>query len=339
MPRVLEYLQSLSTKLSVSTVLGYLTAITSRHARVKLAAKSYRLSKLSSVQTWVRGLRQLKTIPRKIIPEWSLELVLKRLKLFPFHPAASADLKHLTLKAVFLVAITSARRASELHAIRSDTLQFSSTGVSAFTDPRFVPKVASEWHCNQPIELPSIQQDDDQALRPLCVRAVLKHYINRTMKSRRATGATQLFLCYGGKARGHPVSIKRISQWLKEVIYECYALDNLPPPSGVKGHQVRKQAVSYADMAGVSPQVICDSATWGSSCVFAKHYSLDLTHRKRSDFGRQILTITASTSAEASMGRNLSAVTAPPSAPNPLAGFRIPKLPGTNSQSKPGPQI
>ena len=63
----------------------------------------------------------------------------------------------------------------------------------------------------------------------------------------------------------------------------------MDPPEGVKGHQVRKQVTSWADMAGVEPQKICDAATWRSESVFARHYMLDLLHGAHSDFGRQNL--------------------------------------------------
>ena len=70
-----------------------------------------------------------------------------------------------------------------------------------------------------------------------------------------------MFSCYGKKSRGKPVSIKCISECLKVVISESYTLTNLSEPFGIKGHHVRKLATSYADMAGVDPEKICNAAT------------------------------------------------------------------------------
>ena len=50
---------------------------------------------------------------------------------------------------------------------------------------------------------------------------------------------------------------------------------NLPTSEKVKGHQTRKMAVTYADMAGADPQTICEAATWRNSNTFARFYQLD----------------------------------------------------------------
>ena len=68
--------------------------------------------------------------------------------------------------------------------------------------------------------------------------------------------------CYGIKGPGAPLSKRRISSWLKEVVLDAYQRKNLPPPRGVQGRQVRSQAASWAEAAGVDPQKISDAATW-----------------------------------------------------------------------------
>lgn len=93
----------------------------------------------------------------------------------------------------------------------------------------------------------------DKELRKLCVRAQLNEYIRRTAGARRLITSKQLLLCYGGKQKGKPVSKIRISQWLEEVINDCFARRSLALPLNVKGHQVRKQATSWADAAKVDP--------------------------------------------------------------------------------------
>ena len=101
------------------------------------------------------------------------------------------------------------------------------------------------------------------------------------------------------------MSKQQISNWLKELISDCYLREGLPPPEKVKGHDVRKQALSWADMAGVSSKKICDAATWSSDCTFARHYKLNLRDQVRSTFGRKILHKTASSSAEKALRRHL----------------------------------
>jgi len=311
---VLDFLQQLADKpLALSTVLGYLTAVSNRHVKLKVKGGVLtNLSQLSTVQTWVRGLKLKMQTDRTVVPKWNLEIVLAALKRPPYYPLNTATLKHLTQRTVFLVAITSARRASEIHALRSDTLQFSSTSVTAHVDPSFLPKVASDWHCTQPLELPAMHEETDVELRKLCVRATLNAYLNATQAMRTSTDSKQLFLCYGSYKKGAPVSKQRISSWLKEVVRDAYKLSGLPPPQGVKGHQVRSQAASWAEAAGVDPQKICDAATWRTGNMFAKHYRLDLHHAGRSEFGRRVLALSASSTAASSVRRNLKSVSLPP---------------------------
>ena len=313
MTAVLDFLQHLTESKRNNTVKGYLTAIASRHCTVKVPGKKRRrkVSKHPHVRTWIRGLSQAKPEPISMIPPWDLEVVLSALKRPPYYPLKKITLKHLTLRTVFLVSLTSARRASEVHALREDTMQIGRTAVTVFPDDTFLPKVNTSWHRNQPIELPVLQQDADRSLRRLCVGASLAEYQKRTRVSRAGTGATQLFLCYGKQWSGRPVSKQRISNWLKLVIEDCYKHMNQPLPGRVKGHQVRKQSTSWADMAGVDPQKICDAAIWQSGSMFARHYKLDLHHQSRAELGRRVLQLSASRSAEASLRRHLG----PPAAP------------------------
>ena len=130
-------------------------------------------------------------------------------------------------------------------------------------------------------------------LRKLCVRQSLLAYVNRTKVLRAATESDQLFLGYGSDKKGQPITVQRVSSWLKELIKDCYRLMGLPPPGTVRGHQVRKMATTWADLAGVDPELIRQAATWSSNCTFAKHYRLDLIRQKSSDFSRRILEASA----------------------------------------------
>ena len=53
---------------------------------------------------------------RRGVPSWNLSLVLHQLTKAPFEPMRKASLKHLTLKTVFLLALGSGKRRSEIHA-------------------------------------------------------------------------------------------------------------------------------------------------------------------------------------------------------------------------------
>ena len=259
---------------------------------------------------WRKGIERRKGLTRSLVPPWSLELVLAALKKAPYEPLRLADNKHLTWKVSFLVAITSARRASEIHALRVDSpyLAFSSTTVTLFTDLGFLPKVPSQFHASTPIELPALHDEDDGSLRLLCVRRALKYYVER-VRAYRQPGETQLFVCYGSEKKGRGVSKQRISKWLVECIGSAYESVGEAPPAGVKGHQTRGQATSWAGLSGADPRTICNAATWASANTFAKHYSLNVVEKQRSDFGRRVLLVAGSSEASS----------------NALSGYKVPR--------------
>jgi hypothetical protein len=288
---VLEYLSSLVEHRAVNTLKGYVSAIAARHAPVDGAM----LSLHPLVSQWTKGLLKFKGVPRVLVPSWNLEIVLHALKAAPFEPLERASNKFLTLKTVFLVAITSARRASELHALRrgADHVHMNATNVTLWPDVAFMPKVNSTFHATQPLVLPALHDEPDKQLRLLCVRRMLKTYLTRSALYR-ADGAEQLFVAYGAKKLGQPISKRRLSAWLVETVAIAYQVQGLPVPMGVKGHQTRKLATSIADMAGVDPQDICNAATWASGSTFVKAYRLNVTEKVSSTFGRQILRVAGS---------------------------------------------
>ena len=55
-----------------------------------------------------------------VLPQWDLGIVLEAASKPPYEPLREASLKHLTLKTVFLLAMASAGRCSELQALVFD---------------------------------------------------------------------------------------------------------------------------------------------------------------------------------------------------------------------------
>ena len=109
---VLDFLQAKSDRLALSTIKGYITAITHRHELLEQEGKLERFSHIHAVRAWLRGLAQTKQVHRSLVPTWDLEIVLAGLKQAPFHPLDKISLQYLTLKTAFLVAVTLARRTS-----------------------------------------------------------------------------------------------------------------------------------------------------------------------------------------------------------------------------------
>ena len=57
--------------------------------------------------------------PTPVLPEWDLGIVLEAIAKPPYEPLWAVSLKHLTYKTVFLSAMASAGRCSELQALVS----------------------------------------------------------------------------------------------------------------------------------------------------------------------------------------------------------------------------
>ena len=309
MTKVLQFLNGLVSEdnLAGNTVKGYLTAISKRHDKVLEGNLMLRISELEKVRLWSRGLSVKYPPTRILVPEWSLDVVLSALKKPPYYDKdlCLIGLKRITQRTAFLVALTTARRASEIHALTCSTIRFGANEAVLHLDASFLPKVNSEWHVNCPIVVPASFNHDDRELRKLCVRSSLLAYVNSTKHMRPAAKSDQLFLAYGGKTKGQPISVQRISNWLCELIEDCYKLMGLPPPGSVKGHQVRKAAASWADVCGVSPDLIRQAATWQSSNMFARHYRLDVVRANATEFSTRILQAAASSSAEAALRSTL----------------------------------
>ncbi|KAK0143821.1 hypothetical protein N1851_017978 [Merluccius polli] len=187
---------------------------------------------------------QRRNPPRAVrVPSWDLPLVLGALRLPPFEPLDQAPLKWLSAKFAFLLAIASAKRASELHAlsVSEQCIRWNSdgTGVALWPNPSFFPRGA---HYNQVIELaaygPSHPPDEEaSSAELLCPVRALRCYIQETAGFRQSDG---LFVCYGGPRKGQALSRQRLSKWVVEVIEEAYKSRGLPLPLNIRGHSTRR---------------------------------------------------------------------------------------------------
>ena len=95
-----------------------------------------------------------------VLPQWDLGVVLEALSKSPYEPLREASFKHLTLKTVFLLAMASAGRRSELHALRFDQnyIQFKpkGAGVTLYFSPEFMLKNQKPNQVNDPWFIPAI---------------------------------------------------------------------------------------------------------------------------------------------------------------------------------------
>ncbi len=153
-PTILEFLQFLLDKgRSPSTLKVYVAAISSRHARVNNGT----VGSHSLVSLFLRGAQRLHPPRAPRTPSWDLPLVLEALCMPPFEPLAQAELRWVSCKTAFLLAITSAKCVSELHALSvgDSCLRWNSdgSGITLWPNTAFLPNVLSHSHLNHPIRL------------------------------------------------------------------------------------------------------------------------------------------------------------------------------------------
>ena len=142
--------------LSPQTVNGYRTCLGSllnRTGKAKVVLHKTISDMITSME-----LQRPRITP--VITQWDLGIVLEALSKLPYEPLREASFKHLTLKTVFLLAMASAGRRSELQALRFDQnyIQFkpNRAGVTLYFSPEFMRKNQKPNQVNDPWYIPAV---------------------------------------------------------------------------------------------------------------------------------------------------------------------------------------
>ena len=220
---------------------------------------------------------------RRGIPSWNLSLVLHQLTKAPFEPLREASLKHLTFKTVFLLALGSGKRRSEIHAWQNKNIRHQSdwSKVSLFPSPSFLSKnqLAKEGpESVAPVVIPALAPTLDRSLksdRSLCLVRALRYYLDRTSDIRQ--GKELVFVSFK-KSFDKDISPATISSWIKQTVILCYELSDHQAHTlhQVKAHDVRAFAASKAFQSGVSLEQILSACHWKSHNTFTQFYLKDV---------------------------------------------------------------
>ena len=244
-----------------STIDGYRTAIVDT-----LGPTAHHIAHNADLHRLIRNL-----------PRWNLSVVLNEFTKAPFEPMKDTDLKHLTLKTAFLLALAFGKRRSEIHAWVANKV--SNLGqwekVALFPSSDFIAKNQLAREGSQsvsPVTIPALTTIVDRQFkedRTLCPVLALRYYLDRTK---------DLFISF---KKGHTSDIRpaTLSSWLKQTILLCYkqadqqALDLVQ----VKAHDIRAFAASKAFYGGVSVDQIMQACHWKAHNTFTNFYLKDLT--------------------------------------------------------------
>ena len=277
---LLCFLQGLLEKgKAFSTIKVYLAAISACH--VGFGDKPAGQHPL--VCRFMKGARRKLPVSRPLVPLWDLSVVLDALSHHPFEPLETVEMKFVSLKVVLLLALTTAKRVSDLQAlsIRPSCLQIA-PGISKVClrpNPAFVPKVVESTYRCLTVELsafhpPPFSSAEEQRLNTLCPVRALHVYVSRSAAFRKGD---QLFVSWATPHRGKPLSRQRLSHWIVEAISLAYESRGLQPPHGLRAHSTRGMATSWALFRGVSVHDICAAASWATPHTFVRFYRLDVS--------------------------------------------------------------
>ena len=260
--------------LSTSAIKGYRAAIAPY-----LRLRGLDISGSPELGALIKNLDLEKPATRSLVPKWDLTLVLRSLQQAPYEPLAEASLKDVTYKTVFLLALASAKRVSELHALsyvvsrrkgwKSMTLSF----VDDFIAKTQVP--GDPTTALQPFEVSALTtilgpDDSDQLLCPV---RMVREYVSRTSTSR--PRCRRLFVATNSPK---PVSKNTISYWIRGVISRAYegASPDVAAACQVKAHEVRAIATTLAFSKNRSLKDVMAAASWRSHSTFVSTCALSL---------------------------------------------------------------
>ena len=164
-----------------STIDGYRTAIVDI-----LGPTAHHIAHNSDLHRLLSSFHRDRPKSSRNLPKWNLSVVLNELTKAPFEPMKDTDLKHLTLKAAFLLALASGKRHSEIHAWVANKV--SNLGqwekVALFPSSDFIAKNQLAREGSQsvsPVTIPALTTIVDRQFkedRTLCPVRALRYYLD-----------------------------------------------------------------------------------------------------------------------------------------------------------------
>lgn len=239
------------------------------------------------VTDMIKGLKRIhyENNPRgAIVPEWQLAYVLDSLRHAPYEPAHLATLEHWSKKTLFLLALASGRRVSEIHALSFERCQFEilndNKEVRLRPDVHFRSKTQPVAEMATDIIIPALTRIvTDQIERALCPVRALLYYKEKTKDVRR--GQTNMFVCHAKGKNSTAANARTLARWFKEVVYLAYhkytGTSEGKNSMKVHIHQARSLASSILFAKGASMAQVMQAAYWKSHNTFTSYYLMNLT--------------------------------------------------------------
>ena len=263
-PVVCDFLVSkFEAGLQANTVRNYKSAIRAVHVGFPDGSS---LDDSGEIRLLLEGMFNKRPPKRHIVPSWDLNKVLDYLKGDAFEPMKDSSLKQVTKKTITLLALSTAQRQSEIHALAVSGTAFNSGGVSLGFRPDFLAKNESKSHMFNSLSIPKMSASSSEpADRLWCPVRALRYYLDKTKGIR--GNNDQLFITHAFPHK--PATKSSIARWIVQTISESGA--NVSGDH-VTAHSTRAISTSEAYHAGLSVGEICDAANWKTTTTFSSVY-------------------------------------------------------------------
>ena len=193
----------------------------------------------------------------KVVPAWSLDQALETLAHIPQERLGPREIFY---KALFLTAVASANRASELAAIDRERIEFRQQSVTLPVKPGFIFKNQAQFHAPSLIDIPDLPGS------PLCPVDALRRYLASSQNGE----SSSLFL--------HPESSKPLNAG-RLAFFLVKAIQWLLPGCLANAHDTRRLSTTHAFTAGVSASSIVAAGSWRSTNTFTSRYLVPIRPR------------------------------------------------------------
>ena len=267
--------------LSVSAVKGYCSALNS-----VLALKGRDLAASREITTLLRSFSRSVNPVELRPPAWDVSLVLQGLTGAPYEPLRTCEERFLAQKTLFLLALASAKRIGELHALSyrvSHTRDWGEVSFAFVTG--FVAKTQDPSSLAPRFEgftVPALTNArKNRNGRLLCPVRAVKVYLDRTAPHR--PRCERLFVTAGRSKK--EISKTTVSFWLRKTISRAYELSGtaLPVPAP-RARETRGIAPSILFRKNFAVDQVLKAGTWRRHTTFTRHYLRDIAHKSLDTF-------------------------------------------------------
>ena len=211
----------------------------------------------------LKGVLQERPPRPRYVTTWSVSTVTAWIKGLGENQALS--LMDLSMKLAVLMALTAARRSSDLHRLNVRSHRFTPDGVELpYLSPPKQRRTVSTIEATPPVLFASYPLDST-----LCVVECFREYLTRTNNLRPGT-CSQVFI--STKRPHKSVSSSTIARWIKNGLARA-GIDT----AQFGAHSTRSASTSAAKRKGVSTADIMLCADWSSPSVFQRYYFCPLS--------------------------------------------------------------